>query len=86
MEIKRDNYLNKLIRKEKNGLIKVITGLRRAGKSYLLFNIYYNYLVDKGVKRSHIIDIALDDRANKELRNPDNMLKFVKDKIFRFIW
>lgn len=81
MEIKRDNYLNKLIRKEKNGLIKVITGLRRAGKSYLLFNIYYNYLVDKGVKRSHIIDIALDDRANKELRNPDNMLKFVKDKI-----
>ncbi len=81
MEIKRDNYLNKLIRKENNGLIKVITGLRRSGKSYLLFNIYYNYLVDKGIKRSHIIDIALDDRANKELRNPDNMLKFVKDKI-----
>lgn len=81
MEIKRDNYLNKLIRKENNGLIKVITGLRRSGKSYLLFNLYYKYLVDKGVKRSHIIDIALDDRANKELRNPDNMLKFVKDKI-----
>ncbi len=81
MVIKRDNYLNKLIRKENNGLIKVITGLRRSGKSYLLFNMYYNYLVDKGVKRSHIIDIALDDRANKELRNPDNMLKFVKDKI-----
>ncbi len=81
MEIKRDDYLNKLISRENNGLIKVITGLRRSGKSYLLFNLYYNYLLDKEIDKSHIIDVALDDRTNKELRNPDNMLKFIKDKI-----
>ena len=81
MEIKRDDYLNKLINRENNGLIKVITGLRRSGKSYLLFNLYYNYLISKGIDKSHIIDIALDDRTNKELRNPDNMLKFIKEKI-----
>lgn len=81
MEIKRDDYLNKLINRENNGLIKVITGLRRSGKSYLLFNLYYNYLISKGIDKSHIIYIALDDRTNKELRNPDNMLKFIKEKI-----
>jgi len=81
MEIKRNDYLNKLISRENNGLIKVITGLRRSGKSYLLFNLYYNYLITKGVDKSHIIDVALDDRTNKELRNPDSMLKFIKDKI-----
>ena len=81
MEIKRDEYLNKLISRENNGLIKVITGLRRSGKSYLLFNIFYNYLISKGVDKSHIIEVALDDRANKELRNPDNMLKYIKDRI-----
>ncbi len=81
MEIKRDHYLNELISRENNGLIKIITGLRRAGKSYLLFNIFYRYLLDKGIDKSHIIDVALDDRTNKELRNPDNMLKYVKEKI-----
>ena len=54
MEIKRDVYLNKLIRKEKNGLIKVITGVRRCGKSYLLFNLFHNYLIEKGVDEDHI--------------------------------
>ena len=81
MEIKRDYYLKKLISKENNGLVKVITGLRRSGKSYLLFNIFYNYLIKKGIKKSHIIGIALDDRINKELRNPDNMLDYIKNKI-----
>lgn len=81
MEIARNDYLNKLIKRENNGLIKVITGLRRSGKSYLLFNLYYKYLLNKGVKKTHIIDIALDDRTNKELRNPDNMLKYIKDRI-----
>ena len=81
MEIKRDIYLDRLIRREKNGLIKVVTGLRRCGKSYLLFNLFHNYLLDKGVKEDHIIEIALDDRSNKELRDPDNMLKFVKEQI-----
>ena len=81
MEIKRDTYLDRLIRREKNGLIKIATGVRRCGKSYLLFNLFHNYLLDKGVKEDHIIEIALDDRSNKELRDPDNMLSFVKERI-----
>ena len=81
MEIKRDIYLDRLIRREKNGLIKVVTGIRRCGKSYLLFNLFHNYLLDKGVQENHIIEIALDDRSNKELRDPDNMLKYVKERI-----
>lgn len=76
MEIKRDIYLDLLIRREKNGLIKIVTGVRRCGKSYLLFNLFHNNLLDKGVKEGHIIEIALDDRSNKELRDPDNMLKW----------
>ena len=81
MEIKRDIYLDRLIRRERNGLIKIVTGVRRCGKSYLLFNLFHNYLLDKGVKEDHIIEIALDDRSNKELRDPDNMLSFVKERI-----
>jgi len=81
MEIKRDIYLDRLIRREKNGLIKIVTGVRRCGKSYLLFNLFHNYLLDKGVKEDHIIEIALDDRSNKELRDPDNMLNYVKERI-----
>lgn len=81
MDIKRDLYLEKLKSREKNGMIKVITGVRRCGKSYLLFNIFHRYLLEKGVDESHIIEIALDDRSNLSLRNPDNMLKYVKEKI-----
>ena len=81
MEIKRDIYLNRLIRREKNGLIKVVTGVRRCGKSYLLFNLFHDYLLDKGIREDHIIEIALDDRSNKELRDPDNILKYVKERI-----
>ena len=81
MEIKRDIYLDRLIRREKNGLIKIVTGVRRCGKSYLLFNLFHNYLLDKGVKEDHIIEIALDDRSNKELRDPDSMLNYVKERI-----
>ena len=81
MVIKRDIYLNRLIRREKNGLIKIVTGIRRCGKSYLLFNLFHDYLLDKGVGEDHIIEIALDDRSNKELRDPDNMLKYVKKRI-----
>ena len=81
MEIKRDDYLNKLIARQKNGLVKVITGLRRSGKSYLLFNIFKKYLIEKGIEKSHIISIALDDLSNEKLRNPYNMLNFIKEKI-----
>lgn len=81
MEIQRDYYLNELISRENNGLIKIITGLRRSGKTYLLFNLFYKYLLNKGIEKSHIIDVALDDRLNKELRNPDNMLQYIKERI-----
>lgn len=81
MEIKRDLYLNKLIRKKKNGLIKVITGVRRCGKSYLLFHLFHDHLLKSGVTQDHIIEVALDDRSNKALRDPDAMLRFVKESI-----
>ena len=81
MEMKRDLYLNKLIHKKNNGLIKIVTGVRGGGKSYLLFNLFHNHLLEEGVDEEHIIEVALDDRSNKELRNPDNMLKFVKERI-----
>jgi len=80
MIIKRDGYLNKLIGKERNGLIKVVTGVRRCGKTFLLFNLFHNHLLQNGVPESHIIEIALDDRSNKRLRDPDNMLEYVKGK------
>ena len=81
MEIKRDLYLDRLIRKENNGLIKVVTGVRRCGKSYLLFNLFHNSLLDRGVQEDHIIEIALDDRLNKALRDPDNLLEYARAQI-----
>ena len=65
--INRDLYLNQIIDRKENGLIKIITGIRRCGKSYLLFNLYYNYLLEIGVNDDHIIKVALDDDDNKEL-------------------
>ena len=78
MEIKRDEYVRLLESKMGNGLIKVVTGLRRSGKSYLLFDLFKKHLIDSGVKEKHIIEIDLESRLNKELRDPDNMLHFVK--------
>ena len=81
MDIRRDVYLNKLIRKKKNGLIKVVTGVRRCGKSYLLFHLFHDHLLDSGVPEDHIIEIALDDRINKALRDPDAILKFIRESM-----
>ncbi len=64
-----------------NGLIKVITGIRRVGKSYLLFNLFYNYLLSINVESSHIIKIELDLRENKKYRDPDEILFFIKSLI-----
>lgn len=80
-EIKRDRYLKQLIDSRQNGFIKVVTGIRRCGKSYLLNVLFYHYLLDKGVAEDHIIRIDLEDRMNKELRNPDTMLHYVHDRI-----
>lgn len=79
--IKRDKYLEKLISKKENGLIKIITGIRRCGKSYLLFNLFYDYLIANDVKEEQIITIALDDDTNIQYRNPDELSKFIRSKI-----
>lgn len=81
MVIERNEYLDKIIRHKNNGLIKVITGMRRVGKSYLLFNLYYDYLINNGIDKNHIITYALDDRRNRGLRNPDNLLKAIEEGI-----
>lgn len=77
MEIKRDFYLQELLQSRHNGMVKVITGLRRSGKSYLLFNLFADALVHEGVADNHIIKINLEDRRNSELRDPDNLLHHI---------
>ena len=79
--IKRDLYLDQLINKMSNGLIKIITGIRRSGKSYLLFNIFKNYLLENGVKEENIINLSLDDDRFREYRNPDNLSSYLYSKI-----
>ena len=81
MDIKRDKYLNDLINRMHNGMIKVVTGIRRCGKSYLLFNIFKNYLLEQGVPTSHIIMIELDQRKNKKYRDPDVILDYIESLI-----
>lgn len=81
MEIKRDRYLNLLISKKHNGLIKVITGMRRCGKSYLLFTLFKDYLLSEGIEKSHIIEIAFDAYENKQYRDPDVLYPYLKEQI-----
>ena len=81
MEIRRDIYLNKLISKKHNGLIKVVTGMRRCGKSYLLFNLFKEYLVNEGVNENHIIEIAFDSFENKKYRDPEVLFPYLMEKI-----
>ena len=80
MEIKRDLYLQKLIDRRHNGLIKVVTGVRRCGKSYLVFNLFNNYLKSNGIDDRHIIKVNLENRRNKKLRNPDALLEYLDGK------
>ena len=79
--INRDIYLNRLIASKHNGLIKIITGLRRCGKSYLLFKLFKEHLRNVGVDDNHIIQVDLEDRRNKNLRNPDVLLAHIDSKI-----
>ena len=79
--IKRDLYLNRLIERRENGLIKVITGIRRCGKSYLLFNLYYRYLLASGVDASNIIRIPLDDEDYEELHDSKKLSAYIKERI-----
>ena len=79
IEIKRDAYLQQLTMRKDNGMIKVITGIRRCGKSFLLFIIFKRYLQENGVDTDHIIEIALDGIENEELRDPKLCFKYIKD-------
>lgn len=81
MIIKRDLYLNKLISVQHNGMIKIITGIRRCGKSFLLSNLYTDWLKEHNVDVNHIININLEDRRNRALRNPDMLLQYIDAKI-----
>ena len=81
MLIKRDTYLNKLIERQHNGMIKVITGIRRCGKSFLLFKLYKEYLLNSGVGADHIIEIALDGIDVDELRDPKACYSYIKERI-----
>ncbi len=81
MEIRRDKYLDLLIHSCGNGLIKVITGMRRCGKSYLLFTLFKNYLIKQGVKEDHIIGVNLENRLNKSLRDPDALLHYIDSRL-----
>lgn len=81
MEIRRDKYLDLLIHSCGNRLIKVITGMRRCGKSYLLFTLFKNYLIKQGVKEDHIIGVNLENRLNKSLRDPDALLQYIDSRL-----
>lgn len=81
MEIKRDSLLQRLLDLRHNGMIKVVTGMRRCGKSYLLFNLFSNALKAEGVDDAHIIQVNLEDRRNKSLRDPDNLLAYIDSRL-----
>ena len=81
MEIKRDFYLNKLIGHKKNGMVKIVTGVRRCGKSYLLLKLFKKHLLESGVPEDHIVSIALEGYGNKPLQSPDKLYEYVTSKI-----
>ena len=81
MIIPRDKYLQQLIAAKGNGMVKIVTGIRRSGKSYLLMTLFHQHLVEQGVQDTHIIELSLDNRRNKRLRNPDTLLAYIDSKI-----
>ena len=81
MQYPRKQYLEQLIRKRDNGRIKIITGIRRSGKSYLLFTLYHKYLIDDGIGENQIIELALDEFDNARYRNPFELNRFLKEQI-----
>ena len=81
MEIKRDLYLNQLINRKHNGLIKVVTGLRRCGKSYLIFHLFKNYLLANGADPNRIFECAFDVFENKQFQDPNVLHPYLKERI-----
>ena len=84
MEIKRDIHLKRLINSKHNGMIKVVTGIRRCGKSYLLMNLFRQHLLEEGVSEDHIIMLDLENRRNKRLRDPDALLEWIDSQIVEY--
>ncbi len=81
MEIKRDSYLQALIDRMHNGMVKIVTGIRRSGKSYLLFQLFKKYLKGIGIQDDHLIEIALDQRKNRQYRNPDTIQDYIESRL-----
>lgn len=81
MLFERKSYLDKLISADGNGMIKIITGIRRCGKSFLLFELFKNHLINQGIPVDHIVSINLEDRRNKRLRNPDSLLEYIDSQL-----
>ena len=81
MVFPRSSYIDQLTQKRQNGMIKIVTGLRRCGKSYLLFKLFYKKLISEGVPESHIIRIPLDDLDYTELREKLALYKYIKTKV-----
>ncbi|MBR4546794.1 MAG: ATP-binding protein [Paludibacteraceae bacterium] len=81
MVIEREKYVRQLAEARGNGMVKIVTGIRRSGKSFLLFNLFHQYLTSQGVPENHIIEISLDNRTNKRLRNPDALLDHINQQI-----
>ena len=81
MIFKRKKYLDKLVAGQGNGMVKIVTGGRRCGKSFLLFNLFHQYLIEHGVDEDHIIGLSLDERKSKPLRNPDALLDYVDERV-----
>ena len=77
MIIKREKYLRQLVESKGNGMVKIVTGIRRSGKSFLLMTLFHQHLIDEGVPENHIIEISLDNHRNKKLRNPDTLLEYI---------
>lgn len=84
MEIKRDIHLDRLIKSKHNGMIKVVTGIRRCGKSYLLMNLFRQHLINEGVSEGHIVMLDLENRRNKKLRDPDALLEWIDSRIVEY--
>ena len=80
-EVSRTDYIDWLDRKQGNGLIKIVTGVRRCGKSYLLFTLFRRHLLEKGVQDDHIVALALDDYDNRQYLDADELYKYVRSKL-----
>lgn len=81
MIIPREKYLQQLIAAEGNGMVKIVTGIRRSGKSFLLMTLFHRHLIEQGVQENHIIEISLDNRKNKRLRDPDMLLDYIDSRV-----